>query len=231
MCRLACANPECCCCFKRPTGARLIGFFYIVLFFLGLLGPILELNLYRQTKGNLDEASKSNGSTVVTLDETVSVVQIMERQKYGHQGFEFTMITVIIALLVGILVNVLMVWGVSIKNCWLLVPWLIYQVLNVLVHLCAPIFSIYSATYVDYGWNAYDRRWEVFLALIPIGFGALGMYFWFVIRELFSDLDKPAKVNDNPNVVVYVGTGAATAANNSNVPPPASFNAPAKVAE
>ena len=38
---------DCCCVFSRETGAKLIGLFYIVLFTLSLIGPILELNKFR----------------------------------------------------------------------------------------------------------------------------------------------------------------------------------------
>lgn len=39
-----------------------------------------------------------------------------------------------------------------------------------------------------------SERWLVFLALFPIGLGVLGIYFWFIIRQLFNDFDEASKV-------------------------------------
>ena len=95
MCRFAFTTAECCLIFDRPTGAKLIGFFYITLFFLGLLGPVVELNKFRVEKYNIVEeddyddvpaGSSSNGRTV---KDHGNVFTLME--DYGHMtsyGYE-----------------------------------------------------------------------------------------------------------------------------------------------
>lgn len=58
MCRFAFQTAECCLVFDRPTGAKLIGIFYIVLFFFGLIGPLVELNSYRAKKYTASSTEK-----------------------------------------------------------------------------------------------------------------------------------------------------------------------------
>ncbi len=93
------------------------------------------------------------------------------------------MIFLIFFLLVGIVVNVLMVWGVMIEFCWLLWPWLAFHLVTSVVYFVAPIFAIYHADYESFILAAETERWKVFLALIPIGWGLVSIYFWIVISK------------------------------------------------
>lgn len=85
MCRLAFTTAECCLVFDRPTGAKLIGFFYTTLFFFGLLGPIVELNRYR-TERNANYLSGGGNFTISNHENVFSVLE-----EYGHMtsaGYE-----------------------------------------------------------------------------------------------------------------------------------------------
>ncbi len=42
MCRLAFTTGDCCCCFSRPAGGKIIGLFYAILFFFCLIDPIIR---------------------------------------------------------------------------------------------------------------------------------------------------------------------------------------------
>ncbi len=72
------------------------------------------------------------------------------------------MVFLIIFLLVGILVNVLMVWGATIKFCWLLWPWLAYHFCVTIVYFVAPVFAIYNADYESFILAAATQRWKVY---------------------------------------------------------------------
>lgn len=51
MCRITFTRTgDCCCCIKGETAAKLIGYFYIVLHVLSLIGPIVELRQFRKEK-------------------------------------------------------------------------------------------------------------------------------------------------------------------------------------
>lgn len=213
MCRLACTNSECCCCLKRNVGAQLIGIFYVCLYFFGIIGPIVELTQFRKNRADTSPTNATDGKVETRTVDHKTVFDIADEQWYTGVGFEEAMIILILALLVGVIVNVIMVWAVQIKNCWLLLPWLGYQILVVLAQFVSPIIAIYCTTYVgQYGLNQYDRRWMVFTALVPIGLGLVGVYFWMVVRALFDDLDKkPARVAANttmPGLVIkFEGRG------------------------
>ena len=66
------------------------------------------------------------------------------------------------------------------------------------INLTAPIFAIYYANYETIiGFTIDSSRGTVLVSLIPIGLGVLGMYFWFIVRQLFDDFDPP-KVEPDP---------------------------------
>ena len=216
MCRFAFTTAECCMVFDRPTGARLIGFFYICLFFFSLIGPVIEVNRYRriQNAAKDDEViSQTNDTKVITGHDSVYGVM----SEYGHVGtvgFEVSMVFLIISLLVGVLVNVGMVWGVHLKFCWLLVPWLVYQMFLIFIHFTVPILAIYYNNYYnDYGFAVEESKASVLLAFFPTILGLLGIYFWLVVRRLFDDFDKPpaspSKKASTPMVVVVTNNQVA----------------------
>ncbi len=67
----------------------------------------------------------------------------------------------IVAFLVGILVNVLMAWGAFIKFCWLLWPWLAFHMVVTVLYFAAPVFAIYHTDYETFILAAATQRWKV----------------------------------------------------------------------
>lgn len=126
MCRLACKTAECCCIFSRQTGGKLIGFFYIILFFFSMLGPVIELHKHRSISFQDDD---DDGEAKVVESEDANIFVLMEQtRRSGHVDVKTAMIFLIISLLIGLLINVLMVWGIYMKFCWFLLPWLLFQI-------------------------------------------------------------------------------------------------------
>lgn len=157
------------------------------------------------------------------------------------------MVFLILCLMFGVLFNILMVWGVFIKFCWLLVPWLIFHMLVIFTAFIAPILSIYYTNYIaPYGYVYEERKGTVLLAFFPIIIGLAGIYFWLVVRALFDDLDKkpeaPAPAADEPaqpkGVVVVnffgpslPGSPMKVAPAAPSAPPAPEYTAPPKVVD
>ncbi len=79
--------------------------------------------------------------------------------RYGGD-FQATMIFMIFFMLVGILINVLMVWGVHLKFKWLLWPWLAFHFAVTAVYFAAPVFAIYHTDYEKFILAAATQRWK-----------------------------------------------------------------------
>ena len=136
-------------------------------------------------------------------------------------------VVLILSLLVGVLVNVMMVWGVYIKFCWLLVPWLVYHMLVILTSFVAPILSIYFTSYIaSYGYIYEERKGMVLLAFFPILIGLAGIYFWLVVKALFDQYDTSpgAGPGDAPAkgtvVVNFYGESGGSPVKVAPAPPP-----------
>lgn len=124
-----------------------------------------------------------------------------------HGDYETAMAFLIISLLVGLMVNILMVWAVFIKTACLLLPWLVYQLIFAASCLIGPVIGIYTADYqhLVFVMMDQDRRWQVFLALFPIGMGVLGLYFWMVVVRVLETLDaKSANKVDAENADMHI---------------------------
>ncbi|TRY61047.1 hypothetical protein TCAL_17197 [Tigriopus californicus] len=188
MCRLAFTTAECCCIFDRPSGVKLIGLFYIVLFFFALIGPIVELNRFRNSQGELSAEERANRVKGYT---NVFSIWREESEPILSGWFETLLILLVLFLLLGILLNVLMVWGTFLGLCWFLVPWLVYQVISVGLLFIIPPIVIYEndkAT-TQYGMSYHRPNSGALLSYFPIGLGLIGVYFWIVVHEQFKALD------------------------------------------
>ncbi len=158
----------------------------------------LRLNAAR-TQRHMLTATNSTGQTSQTAN--TNVFELMEADWASRHGttYETVLIVIVLTLLAGIVINMLMVWGIHTMFPWLLLPWLIYYVPVIIIYFIAPVIGIYSANYIDLD-DFEATRGAVFLALFPILFGLLNIYFWLVIYRLFEDLDKAflAKLKPKP---------------------------------
>lgn len=221
---------DCCCVFGRETGAKLIGVFYIVLFTLSLIGPIIELNRFRASdfdSKTMGEPFSSNTKDLSHLDlhvllsssrsdkatrfsEHTNVFSVAEQ--YDRPALDAltgtALVLLIIALMLGILVNGLMVWGAFIRFCWLLTPWLAFQIVLVVSLFFVPPIVIYCTDYQpsEFALGTTEGKSGVLMTFFPLILGLVSIYFWQVVRRLFDDFDsvglhfgpKPGKVEDAP---------------------------------
>ena len=73
-----------------------------------------------------------------------NIFELMEADWATAAGtsYETSLVILILTLLTGIVVNMLMVWGIHAIFCWLLIPWLVYYVPIIIAYFAAPAFSI-----------------------------------------------------------------------------------------
>ena len=64
-------------------------------------------------------------------------------------------------MLIGIVVNVVMVWGVYANLGWLLWPWLVVHFVVAAVFFVGPVVAIYLTEYENFILTASSQRWKV----------------------------------------------------------------------
>jgi len=229
MCRLAYTPGECCCLFSRATGVKLIGVFNAILFFFSMFSPIVELERTRQLQNIFTGdavVQKFNATHNVSVAQplpasmsALNVFELFEAQAVARHGmaFETTLVAIIIGLLTGILVNVLMLWGVHIQFCWFLTPWLLFYLVVIVILFVSPVLTIYGSEYIDLV-DYEEQRWTILLALFPIGLGLVTVYWWIVVYKHFDFLDeewrkkmKPSTAKAGPMMIAVYGGGAPNA--------------------
>ena len=183
---MAWTTGDMCCCVKdRSLGAKIVGFTYIVLSFVAMIGMVFELVKYRTDKAGYNATVLAKFYPDFGLD-----------QGSKFDWFELLLSGLIVFSLVCLLVNVCMILGVSFNKWCLITPWIAYQVLLALFFIFGAIFYLYVNQHIAREWD--QNRWQVLMMLLPIGMGILALYFWIHVKLEMDSIKEGSEAEEEP---------------------------------
>ena len=172
-----------CCCWSARYGSIIIAWLNIAFSLSSLLAIAIALGeqkfmlrLIKELEQDLEYRYEDGLVTTSVYEKTYVFYDKMERV------IPCVLIIGFIYYIASISVNVLMLFGVSKKICGMLVPWLLYGVLQSGVQLGYTFgFSIFLISSGDFGFGFLNL--SIFLLIT-----ATGVYFWMVVFSVYKNI-------------------------------------------
>lgn len=121
-------------------------------------------------------------------DRTMSRDQVLEFQKYYQDNYIGLLAAVIAPNVINIVLNILLVVGVVKENRWLFIPWLIGNMIGiVLIGVGAIAFMVLLGLVLTTGTREVGIGLPLGLTGMVFLFG-ISIYFWTVVLSLFRQM-------------------------------------------
>lgn len=168
MCRIR----NCCFFFDLPRGIQLIGGGLSIFFTILLIVSVVRIEDWkgRYVDFQVDQIKNSTADKI----EATKTAPV----KYYNEALSMTCIINIIA----VIVNGLLIFGVSRKNSYLFIPWQVFFMITLIFAGLGPILAVY---YVRANITR-DVPWGYFT--IPIIFSGILLYFWLIVLSYGKSL-------------------------------------------
>ncbi|XP_067003863.1 uncharacterized protein [Anabrus simplex] len=157
---------KCCCCCQLRTGVIVVGW-------LGMIWALLALTTYGYTYAN-------RYTLFYNLDPSVVVL------------FSYLPICITYAV-VSVVMYILMIWGASIGNRFLLLPWLIMEMISIVIVGLGVVIGGIVCLAIDWDFKAIGAL------ILGIGLPIFGfqLYIWLCVLSCFQELRDTPTVEQN----------------------------------
>ena len=128
------------------------------------------------------------------------------------QNYAAILGTVIGFEVLGLIVHVLLIWGATVGNRCMLLPWLILTMIGIVLGVIGIIFVIIACAILgQYGLAGGYIAVAIILPTVGVG---LILYFWIVVQSLYKQIGEEAR--DSNAVSPMYGGGRVSHHNNWN---------------
>jgi hypothetical protein len=128
------------------------------------------------------------------------------------QNYAAILGTVVGFEVLGLIVHVLLIWGATVGNRCMLLPWLILSMIGIVLGVIGIIFVIIGCAIL--GVAGLAGGYIAIAIILPVVGVALILYFWIVIQSLYKQIGEDAL--DSNVVTPMYGGGRVTHHNNWN---------------
>lgn len=218
---MCCCDVEsCCCCIDLRGGVKALGVIGIILSIIGVAIGIVNLENQRNTINDCISKVSANFSSkkvthfikdfdrsfkvpevqdgvdpakdmILCGDKTISREQIEDYQKYYQEHYIGLIAAVISPNAISIVLNILLVVGVVKENRWFFLPWLIGNMIGIVLIGVGVIALIVILGIFLTAADTTNQEGSLGLALGLTGlvfFFGISIYFWTVVLSLFRQM-------------------------------------------
>lgn len=171
---------KCCCCCQLRTGVAILGWFGMVL-------ALFRLTSAAVVYANLDDY-------IVKLDIGGQHLEYAQNKHTLAVGLSYFLPMVITGAVVNLVACILLVWGSSIGNRFMLLPWLILEMFAI---ISSGIFVLVGGIIFLSIDSDVGPAVGATVLLIGIPFVALYLYIWLCVLSCFQEMRDSPTMDEN----------------------------------